>query len=214
MNRKQASIVAATLLVAASHAQAHASATIDFAGINLTQQGSGANFDGMLFGTTLAAGQSISEQFNYTITIVEDGLTADRTWSSCLPLSLLDCGPAPTGFEQVQVELQTFRDGREANPFIDFQGGPSQTVFQGVAGQTSTFSGSFTLTETNTDQWSQWNDTELLFAALWVDSHAPAPVSEPTSLAAMLAALAFIGGRLRKLPSIESVERQPKNDAM
>ncbi|MDP9123136.1 MAG: PEP-CTERM sorting domain-containing protein [Pseudomonadota bacterium] len=211
MNFKEAAIVAATLLASAPGALAHASATIDFAGIKLTQNGSGTNFAGTFFGTTLAAGQSISQQFNYTVQIVDNGLAADRAWSTCLPLSLIDCGPAATGFEQVQVELQAFRDGREANPFIDFTGGPSQTVFDGISGQTATFSGTFTLTETNTDQFGQWGDTELLFAALWVDSHDMAPVPEPTALAAMLAGLALVGRRLRKRPrdAISSWQVEP-----
>lgn len=133
MNFKQASMVAAALLVVGSEASAHASATITFAGINLAQNGVGTNFNGTFFGSNLRAGQSISQQFSYTVKIVDDGLSANRTWSTCLPLSLVDCGPAPTGFEQVQVELETFRDGREASPFIDFTRGPTQTLFEGAS---------------------------------------------------------------------------------
>lgn len=194
--------LAAVLAIASSGAAAHAWATADIGSVDVSQMGSGPNFGITSWDVSLATGQRVSRTFSYRVTMHTDGLPAARTWDdsaqfACLPLHLAKCGPDATGAEQVEVFLDTYRDGREANPFISFSGAFADDIFLTSAG-TETFAGNFTVTATNTGFGDQ-ADAISLFAAIWVDSNDLIPtIAEPDKLTFGLAGLAALLWALRR----------------
>ncbi|MET0382038.1 MAG: hypothetical protein ABW032_01320 [Burkholderiaceae bacterium] len=202
--------LAAALAIASSGAAAHAWATADIGAVNVSQMDSGPNFGITNWNVSLATGESISQTFSYRITLHTDGLPAARTWDdstqfACLPLLLAKCGPDATGAEQVEVFLDTYRDGRQANPFVSFTGTFSDDVFLTSAG-TDTFAGDFTLTATNTGFGFQGDGIGLL-AAIWVDSNGPVPtIPEPDKLtlglAGLCTALLALRGKRRAIAAV------------
>jgi len=194
--------VAAALLLAGPGAMAHASATAHIGDVSVTQDGSGANFGITFWQVSLGSFESASRVFDYSVTLHTDGLPATRTWDdstpfACLPLHEMKCGPEATGMELVEAYLETYRDGREANPFIDYSGIFATDLFYSDAGS-ETVSGSFTLTATNTGLGPQ-SDSISLFASLWVDASEATPaVPEPGGLALGLTGLSAVLAGLRR----------------
>jgi len=202
MNHAVAAALAAALILAGSDAAAHASATAQIGDVSVSQDGSGPNFAITEWDVTLGTGESVSQTFSWSVTLHTDGLPATRTWDDgtvfgCLPLNEIKCGPAATGSELVEAFLQTYRDGRDANQFIDFTNTFTDDILYDSAG-TQTLSGSFTLTATNTGVGPQ-SDSIGLFAALWVDSAgATPPVPEPGGLALAAVGLSTVLAALRR----------------
>jgi len=202
MNHAVAAALAAALILAGSDAAAHASATVQIGDVSVSQDGSGPNFAITEWDVTLGTGESVSQTFSWSVTLHTDGLPATRTWDDgtvfgCLPLNEIKCGPAATGSELVEAFLQTYRDGRDANQFIDFTNTFTDDILYDSAG-TQTLSGSFTLTATNTGIGPQ-SDSISLFAALWVDSaDVTPPVPEPGGLALAAVGLSTVLAALRR----------------
>jgi len=202
MNNAVAATLAAAMILAGSDAIAHASATAQIGDVSVSQDGSGPNFAITEWDVSLGTGESVSQTFSWSVTLHTDGLPATRTWDDgtvfgCLPLYEMKCGPAATGSELIEVFLQSYRDGRAANPFIDFTDTFANDILYDSVG-TQTLSGSFTLTATNTGIGPQ-SDGIGLFAALWVDSAAATPpVPEPAGIALGIAGLATVLAALRR----------------
>jgi PEP-CTERM motif len=84
---------------------------------------SGALFTMANLSVGLRAGESADFFYDYTITVRDDGLPADRIWGFCVPLSVQGCGPPPTGNEVAAVKLVAgFHDGRIASPYVSISG--------------------------------------------------------------------------------------------
>lgn len=199
MRQVTRSVLAAALSAIGSQASAHAYADVSFAGMNLSQQGSGTAFNVLFFGQTLASGTSFTESFAYTVTLHADGGPADRTWNFCLPLSGMDCGPAATGREQVEFEFG-FQQAKEASPFTTYQFSGLPTDPMAVGSGTATYSGTFSITESIAPMGSfQSLDYLTLWGSSWVDSSdAPPPVPEPAIAMLMLLGLGWLGARARR----------------
>jgi hypothetical protein len=190
-----AAIVAASLS-ASPQADASAWADVSFAGMHLSGQGSGAWFDATFFGRSVEPGGSYTQTFPYTITLHADGLPATRGWSTCLPLTVTDCGPAPTGSELVEFEFGT-ENTRETSPFVSYymSGQPASVVL--LDDGTATYSGTLSLTETIAPFGSYFPSTDYLtiWAAIWIDSGDALPaVPEPGESALMLLGLGVLAG--------------------
>lgn len=193
-----AAIVAA-LLAASPHADARAWADVSFAGLHLSGQGSGAWFNATFFGRDVEAGGSYTETFPYTITLHADGEPVSREWSTCLPMTVTDCGPAPTGTELVEFEFGT-ENTRETSPFVSYymSGQPPSVVV--LADGTVTYRGTLSLTETIAQFGSYFPSTDYLtiWAAIWIDSNDALPaVPEPGESALMLLGLGMLAGAAR-----------------
>lgn len=192
--------VATALALSSAAATAHAWATADIGDASVTQDGSGANFGSTFWNVSLGAGESVSQVFDYRVTMHTDALPASRNWEGsvfiCLPLFEVKCGPDPTGRELVEAYLETYQDGRVSNPFITFSGKFVDDLFFDSAG-TETVSGSFTLTATNVGVGPQSDGIDL-FASLWVDSNDAAVIPEPGGLALSLAGLSVVLAELRR----------------
>jgi hypothetical protein len=181
--------IVAALLAASPRADASAWADVSFAGMHLSGQGSGTWFDATFFGRDVQPGGSYTETFPYTITLHADGEPATREWSSCLPLTITDCGPAPTGSELVEFEFGTVNT-RETSPFVSYymSGQPASLVV--LADGTATYSGTLSLTETIAPFGSYFPNTDYLtiWTALWIDSaDGVVSVPEPAVPGLMLA---------------------------
>ena len=193
-----AAIVAA-LLSASPHADASAWADVSFTGMHLGGEGSGAWFNATFFGRDVEAGGSYTETFPYTITLHADGLPASRWWSTCLPMTVTDCGPAATGSELVEFEFGT-ENTRETSPFVSYymSGQPPSLVV--TADGTVTYTGTLSLTETIAQFGSYFPSTDYLtiWAAVWIDSSdGVVAVPEPAETALMLAGLGMLAGATR-----------------
>ncbi len=196
MRQLPRAVIAAALFAIGSQASAHAYADVSFAGMNLSQHGSGTAFDVLFFGQPLASGTSFTESFAYTVTLHADGGPADRTWNFCLPLSGLDCGPAATGHEQVDFEFG-FQQAKEASPFTTYQFSGLPASPMAVGSGTTTFSGTFSITESIAPMGSfQSLDYLTLWGATWVDSSdTPPAVPEPAVATLVLLGLGFLGAK-------------------
>ena len=189
----------AALVAAGSCANAHSYAEITFAGMDMSVTGSGTAFNGFVFGQPISGGTSLTVDFPYTITLHAEGKPAERGWDFCVPLPETDCGPAPTGYEQVEFEsgaLQT----REASPFTSYQfsGIPSPNPMIESDG-TVTYHGTLSITETVAPE-GTYQDLDYLFvfAATWVDSNDALPaVPEPATASLMLLALGLVVANTR-----------------
>lgn len=192
-------VLAAALFAIGSRAGAHAYADVSFAGMDLSQQGSGTAFDVLYFGQPLASGTSFTETFAYTVTLHADGEAANRAWSFCLPLSGLDCGPAATGREQVDFEFG-FQQAKEASPFTSYQFSGLPTGPMVVDTGTATFSGTFSVTESIASMGSfQSLDYLTLWGATWVDANDALPaIPEPAVVTLMLLGLGLLGAKSRR----------------
>ena len=197
MRHSTRAAIAATFLAVGTGAGAHASADISFAGLDLSVPDSGAKFDDFFFGKPIAGGTSFTASFPYTITLHADGAPALRSWSACVPLPGSDCGPAPTGFEQVEFEFG-FQQTKEASPFTSYQftGLPAQNLLIDKLGTVS-FSGTFSITETVTPFGFFDNlDYLVVWGATWVDSNGKSPaVPEPSRSVLILLGLGGLSAR-------------------
>lgn len=202
MRHARTAMAAALLVLASTAASANAWVSAHIGDTSVSQNGSGPNFGITGWYVTLDTGESVSKTFDWSVTFYSDHLPATRTWDSgtifgCMPVYELKCGPDPTGYELIEAYLETSRDGREANPFIDFTGTFTEDFLYNITGQ-QTASGSFTLTATNTGFGPQ-SDAIGLLAAVWVDaSDQPAPIPEPAGLALTLAGLSLVAAAGRK----------------
>ncbi len=210
MRQPTRAAIAAAMLAIGSQAGAHAYADVSFAGMDLSQQGSGTAFNGFFFGQPIAGGTSLTQTFAYTVTLHADGDPASRAWSFCLPLSIADCGPAATGQEQVEFEFGALQT-KEASPFTSYQFSGLPTSPMVVDSGTATFTGTFSITESITPMGSfQSLDYLTVWGATWVDSSDAMPaVPEPAVAAMMLLGLGLLRGCRRpgstfRCPGIES----------
>jgi hypothetical protein len=191
--------IASAFLAVGTQAGAHAYADVSFAGLNLSQQGSGTQFNVFFFGQPIPAGTSFTQTFPYTITLHSDGGPAERSWDFCLPLPGTDCGPPPTGFEQVEFEY-SFSQTKEASPFTSytFANLPNQTSVVENGG-TLTLNGSFSITETM----AEFGDFEpldylVVWGATWVDSNdAVSTIPEPGMGSLLLLGVGMLGAGRR-----------------
>ena len=200
MRHSTRAAIAAAFLASGTAAGAHAYADVQFADLGLSVQGSGAKFEDFFFGKPIAAGTSFTVSFPYTITLHADGEPATRSWDVCVPLPGSDCGPAPTGFEQVEFEFGFMRT-KEASPYTNFQftGLPVQNPLIVDSG-TASYSGTFSITET-ISEFGFFADLDYLvvWGATWIDSNdTRPPVPEPSATLLILLGLGVLGGAWRK----------------
>ncbi len=185
----RATLIAA-LLVIGARADAHAYADISFDGLNVSGQGSGTWFDVLYFGHPLASGTSFTASFPYAITLHADGLPASRTWDFCIPLTEVDCGPPATGHEQVAFDFG-FEQTPEASPFTSYQFSGLPTSLMVDSAGTSTYRGTFSITESVAPFGTFQNlDYLVVWGATWIDSNNTLPaVPEPGAATLLLLAL-------------------------
>lgn len=202
MRQAARAAIAAALFAIGSHAHAHAYADISFGGLNLSVDGSGTRFDSFVFGQPIPSGTSFTEEFPYTITLHADGAPASRTWDFCLPLPGTDCGPPPTGSEQVEFEVGA-EMAREASPFTSYQfsGFPALNPIIEDQG-TVTYSGTFSITESVEPPPGsfQFLDSVDIWAATWIDSNDTIPtIPEPATSLLTLLGLGLVAVRRKTL---------------
>lgn len=195
MKRNFWAATAAFLMLAAGGAQAHAYADFTIGGVDVSQNSSGFNYALIWFGEPLAPGASLSRTFDYSIKLHTDGLPATRTWGGyCSPEST--CGPADDGQEHAQFDFFILQ-ARDANPLVHFDISDYPAFASNAVGpgQTLSYSGSFTITETVDFNAGDANAPVLIYAGTWVDSNdMSSPVPEPANGLLLLAgALAVIG---------------------
>jgi hypothetical protein len=206
-------------------AQAGASAMVEFTGpgtfgINLvttsdflpadapdahgfTLETSGAVFTMANLSVGLPRGGSADFFYDYTITLHDDGLTADRSWGFCVPLSAQGCGPTPTGNEVAAVSLVAgFHDGRVANPYVNISG---ESIFLSTDG--GSFADGVTQNgrlhvhvQASGDPFAPDSARAdfSVYALATVDASPVTPVPEPASFALVLAGLGAIALKARR----------------
>jgi hypothetical protein len=154
-------------------------------------------------GVSLRQCQSLDYTCDYTITLRDDGLPADRSWGFCVPLSPgSNCGPAATGNEIAFVQLVAgFIDGRTSNPFL---------IISGDGVRLSTDGGSFADGVTQSGRLhvhaeaasapfdAVYSSSFSVFAFAAVDAIPLSPVPEPATYALLLAGLGVVGLKVRR----------------
>lgn len=200
MTRKflAASVAAAALALGIPGAWAHAYVTGTWAGFDLSQAVGGANFVYVEPGVPLQPGQTWSQTFDYSLTLHNDGLPAGRDWEDrCVGLPGPICAPPADGQEMAHVTFGA-QITKEASGYFSYSiaGLPWDGDFDAAPGQTVSYSGTFTVTETAgpvvLDPFTHL-DALFLFAGAWVDSSTVSAVPEPSSTALLLAGLVGIG---------------------
>lgn len=154
-------------------------------------------------GFSLRQGQSIDYYYDYTITVRDDGLPTDRSWTFCAPLSPgSNCGPAATGYELASVSLVAgFYDRRNANPFLTISG-------DGIG--VSTDGGSFADGVTQSGRLhvhveaasapfeTSYSSVFNVYAFAAVDASPLSPIPELATYALLLAGLGVLGLKARR----------------
>jgi hypothetical protein len=220
-------VVAAAIAVgayASAHAGGSASASVKFTGPGtfdvifgttrdyllpddpgehgFTLQTSGALFTIANVGVNLPAGGAADYYYDYTITLHDDGLPAERSWTFCVPLSPGgNCGPTPTGNELAAVRLVAgFYDRRSANPYVSITSdGISLSTDGGSFADGVTQSGRLHVHVQSSAPGSVSTGFSV-YALATVDANPVSPIPEPASLALMLAGLGVLAlkSRLRR----------------
>jgi hypothetical protein len=170
------------------------------------------DFSGVSYGSQSFAlpvfdlGDTGSQSFAYDLTLHNDGeaLAQPRTWSVCAPVGDFEstttyCGPASTGFEQVEFDFG-FVQTLSPNPNFQFTvtGAPSSSPINVGAGQTVHLKGRFTITETRIGSpgavFPGRDDVLWIYSSGWVDSNSAAPsfVPEPSETSQWLFGLALL----------------------
>jgi len=198
-----AAVAAAALTAGSSGAQARADVTGTFAGAPVSQTTSGWSYVFRdVIGQALAAGTSQSWDFSYSITLHADGLPAVRDLPDWIPPSQcptipygLDCGPVATGFETAQFDFGIFFPRGGSGEFTYTVAGlPTTGSFALTSGNTATFSGTFTVTETAASfidtPFNVGQDTINPYAIAFVDAAAVPELPASAMLAAGLGLLA------------------------
>jgi hypothetical protein len=166
-------------------------------GVGFTLDSSGAVFRLGYVGFSLHPGQSIDYYYDYTITVRDDGLPAERSWGFCLPFSGGGCGPAATGNELAYVSVGAGGyDLRNANPYLTISGnGTTVSTDGGTFADGVTRSGQL---HVHVEAMSAPFDTVFSsaftvssFAA--VDASPLSPIPEPATYALLLAGLGVLG---------------------
>ena len=173
-------------------------------GVGLTLDSSGAVFGLTNVGFSLRAGQSIDYYYDYTITVRDDGLPADRSWGFCVPLRPgSNCGPAASSNELASVSLAVgVYDGRNLNPYLTISGGGITVSTDG-----GTFADGLTQTgrlhvhaETTPQAFgeSSYSGVFSVYAFAAVDASPLSPIPEPATYALLLAGLGVLGLKARR----------------
>lgn len=223
--RQSLRIVVAAAIAVGAYASAHAgaSASVEFTGPGtfdvifgttrhylpaeapahgFTLETSGAVFTIANLDVTLPAGGSADYYYDYTITLHDDGLPAERSWTFCLPLSPGgNCGPTPTGNELATVSLVAgFYDRRSANPFVSITSdGIGLSTDGGSFADGVTQSGRLHV-HVQSSSVTAVSTGFSVYALATVDANPVSPIPEPASLALMLAGLGVLAlkPRLRR----------------
>lgn len=172
-------------------------------GVGFTLDSSGAVFGLTNVGFSLRAGQSIDYYYDYTITLRDDGLPADRSWGFCAPLSPgSNCGPAATGNEIAFVQLVAgFVDGRSANPFLTISGDAVTLSTDGGSfadGVTQSGRLHVRAEATSAPFEASYSSAFTVYAFAAVDASPLSPIPEPATYALLLAGLGVLGLKGRR----------------
>lgn len=197
----------AALAFASTGASAAAWIAGSYGDMQYTFDFSGVSYSSGAFGLPVfELGDTASQSFSYDLTLHNDGeaLAQPRAWSLCAPVGDFEgnttyCGPASTGFEQVEFDFG-FAQTRSPNPNFQFTitGAPLTSPINVAAGQTVHLSGQFTITETRIGSpgtvFADRDDFLWIYSSAWVDSNTPAPsfVPEPGETSQWLSGLALL----------------------
>jgi len=160
-----------------------------------------ANWNYQFLTVDVAAGQTVTRSWQYTVTVADDGLPALRTEDNvCTPDFLSDCGPPATGFEQAYALIEIGRDHRDVNDDNAFlEDGNLVQSFHSVTGDPHTFTGTLTWTGTNLSEVRpQTAQLQVMLFALADVSAVP----EPAGAALALLALLPLAARRRRGPAL------------
>lgn len=226
MFKRLATILATSVvLLASASAQAGAFASVVFSGpgnfdIDLGTTGdflpadapgtqgftldtSGAVFTMANVSVPLRGGESADFFYDYTITVRDDGLAAQRSWGFCVPLSASSCGPTPTGNEHASVSFVAgFVDNRIPRPYVSVTGESIQLATDGGSfADGVTQSGRLHVhVEASADPAAQGLTTAFfsVYALAAVDASPLSPIPEPATYALLLAGLGVLGLKARR----------------